>query len=173
MKRKRGLVHVILALLMSMLLIVSTGCGKSGSGDSSSDKKTDKTETLADVNTIPEDGVITKEQFKTVAGENKKVQFKGTTDDGITYIWTYDCSKIQNPADQNLKIDFSEKGLDDLKKQANNANDALKMTMYGKGLICVPLRKKIQQHRQILLIKRQRQLLQQRKIQSHRKEPLL
>ena len=66
MKRKRGLVHVILALLMSMLLIVSTGCGKSGSGDSSSDKKTDKTETLADVNTIPEDGVITKEQFKTV-----------------------------------------------------------------------------------------------------------
>ena len=50
MKRKRGLVHVILALLMSMLLIVSTGCGKSGSGDSSSDKKTDKTETLADVN---------------------------------------------------------------------------------------------------------------------------
>ena len=138
MKRKRGLVHVILALLMSMLMIVSTGCGKSGSGDSSSDKKTDKTETLADVNTIPEDGVITKEQFKTVAGENKKVQFKGTTDDGITYIWTYDCSKIQNPADQNLKIDFSEKDLDDLKKQANNANDALKMTMYGKGLICVP-----------------------------------
>ena len=131
-------VPIILALLMSMLLIVSTGCGKSGSGDSSSDKKTDKTETLADVNTIPEDGVITKEQFKTVAGENKKVQFKGTTDDGITYIWTYDCSKIQNPADQNLKIDFSEKDLDDLKKQANNANDALKMTMYGKGLICVP-----------------------------------
>ena len=43
MKRKRGLVHVILALLMSMLLVVSTGCGKSGSGDSSSDKKTDKT----------------------------------------------------------------------------------------------------------------------------------
>ena len=138
MKRKRGLVHVILALLMSMLLIVSTGCGKSGSGDSSSDKKTDKTETLADVNTLPEDGVITQEQFKTVAGENKKVQFKGTTDDGITYIWTYDCSKIQNPADQNLKIDFSEKDLDDLKKQANNANDALKMTRYGKGLICVP-----------------------------------
>ena len=31
-------------------------------------------ETLADVNTIPEDGVITKEQFKTVAGENKNMQ---------------------------------------------------------------------------------------------------
>lgn len=58
--KKKGFMRVVLALLMSMLLIVSTGCGKSGSGDSSSDKKTDKTETLADVNTIPEDGVITK-----------------------------------------------------------------------------------------------------------------
>ena len=136
--KKKGFVRVILALLMSMLLIVSTGCGKSGSTGSSSSKKSGKTETLADVNEIPEDGIITKEQFKTVAGENKTVQFKGTTDDGITYIWTYDCTKIQNPADQNLKIDFSEKDLDDLKKQANNANDALKMTMHGKGLICVP-----------------------------------
>lgn len=136
--KKKGLVRVVLALLMSMLLIVSTGCGKSGDGGSSSSKKSGKTETLADVNEIPEDGIITKEQFKTVAGENKTVQFKGTTDDGITYIWTYDCTKIQNPADQNLKIDFSEKDLDDLKKQANNANDALKMTMHGKGLICVP-----------------------------------
>ena len=136
--KKKGFMRVVLALLMSMLLIVSTGCGKSGNGGSSSGKKSGKTATLADMNEIPEDGIITKEQFKTVAGENKKVQFKGTTDNGITYIWTYDCSKIQNPADQNLKIDFSEKNLDDLKKQANNANDALKMTMYGKGLICVP-----------------------------------
>ena len=136
--KKKGFMRVVLALLMSMLLIVSTGCGKSGNGGSSSGKKSGKTATLADMNEIPEDGIITKEQFKTVAGDNKKVQFKGTTDDGITYIWTYDCSKIQNPADQNLKIDFSEKDLDDLKKQANNANDALKMTMYGKGLICVP-----------------------------------
>lgn len=116
--KKKGFMRVVLALLMSMLLIVSTGCGKSGNGGSSSGKKSGKTATLADMNEIPEDGIITKEQFKTVAGDNKKVQFKGTTDDGITYIWTYDCSKIQNPADQNLKIDFSEKGLDDLKKQA-------------------------------------------------------
>lgn len=137
MMKKKGFVRVILALLMSMLLVISTGCGKSGNGGTSG-KKSGKTETLADVTEIPEDGIITKEQFKTVAGENKKVQFKGTTEDGITYIWTYDCTKIQNPADQNLKIDFSEKDLKDLKKQANNANDALKMTMHGKGLICVP-----------------------------------
>lgn len=76
MKRKRGLVHVILALLMSMLLIVSTGCGKSGSGDSSSDKKTDKTETLADVNTIPEDGVITKNSLRRLPEKIKRYSLR-------------------------------------------------------------------------------------------------
>ena len=162
--KKKGFMRVVLALLMSMLLIVSTGCGKSGNGGSSSGKKSGKTATLADMNEIPEDGIITKEQFKTVAGENKKVQFKGTTDDGITYIWTYDCSKIQNPADQNLKIDFSEKDLDDLKKQANNANDALKMTMYGKG-------RRIKRHkRKILRTKPQKVQHRQRKIRSQKKE---
>lgn len=136
--KKTGFARIIFAVLMSVLMVISTGCGKSGSLKENSNKSSKKVEALADMNEIPEDGIITKEQFKTVAGENKKVQFKGTTEDGITYIWTYDCSKIQNPADQNLKIDFSDKELDDLKKQANNANDALKMTMYGKGLICVP-----------------------------------
>ena len=42
--KKRGLVHIILALLMSMLLIVSTGCGKSGAEKVLYGKKTDKTE---------------------------------------------------------------------------------------------------------------------------------
>ena len=73
--KKKGFMRVVLALLMSMLLIVSTGCGKSGNGGSSSGKKSGKTATLADMNEIPEDGIITKEQFKTVAGDNKKVQF--------------------------------------------------------------------------------------------------
>lgn len=136
--KKTGFMRIIFALLMSVLMIISTGCGKTGGLKKTSDKGSGKAETLAEMNEIPADGIITKAQFKTVAGENKKIQFKGTTEDGITYIWTYDCSKIQNPADQNLKIDFSDKDLDALKKQANNANDALKMTMYGKGLICVP-----------------------------------
>ena len=39
MKKEKGLVYVVLALLMSMLLIVSTGCGKSGNGGRSSGKK--------------------------------------------------------------------------------------------------------------------------------------
>lgn len=57
--KKKGFMRVVLALLMSMLLIVSTGCGKSGNGGSSSGKKSGKTATLADMNEIPEDGIIT------------------------------------------------------------------------------------------------------------------
>lgn len=75
--KKKGFMRVVLALLMSMLLIVSTGCGKSGNGGSSSGKKSGKTATLADMNEIPEDGIITKEQFKTVAGDNKRYSLKG------------------------------------------------------------------------------------------------
>ena len=51
--KKKGFMRVVLALLMSMLLIVSTGCGKSGNGGSSSGKKSGKTATLADMNEIP------------------------------------------------------------------------------------------------------------------------
>lgn len=93
---------------------------------------------LEDVNRIPSDGVITKEQFATVAGENREIKFIGETEDGISYTWTYNASQIQNPEDQNLKITFDSEDLDDIKKEANNANDALKMTMHGKGLICPP-----------------------------------
>ena len=46
-----------------------------------------------------EDGVTKGNSLRFKPPEKiKKVQFKGTTDDGITYVvWTYDCSKIQNP----------------------------------------------------------------------------
>ena len=139
-KRKRRSARMLLALGLVMMLILSTGCGSTGGNSESSTGASGNSnvEELAEMNEIPEDGIITKAQFKTVAGKNKKVSFQGKTEDGITYTWTYDCSKIQNPEDQNLKIDFSTEKLDDLKKEANNANDALKMTMTGKGLICVP-----------------------------------
>ena len=76
--KKKGFMRVVLALLMSMLLIVSTGCGKSGNGGSSSGKKSGKTATLADMNEIPEDGIITKEQFKTVAGDRKSTRLNSS-----------------------------------------------------------------------------------------------
>lgn len=131
----------VLALLLTFLLVMTAGCGgngKSSEAGSSGGDSSGSVEALADVNVIPEDGIITKEQFETIAGQDKQIQFTGETEDGISYVWTFDASKIQNPQDQNLKIAFTSEGLDEIKTQANDANDALKMTMTGKGLICVP-----------------------------------
>lgn len=127
-----------LAVFMVLCMILLTGCKGSDKTSAGSKKSSGNVEALSDVNEIPEDGVITKEQFETVAGEDKTIQFTGTTDDGISYVWTFNAKQIQNPADQNLKINFTTEKLDDIKKEANNATDALKMTMNGKGLICVP-----------------------------------
>lgn len=126
----------VLAFLLCVILMLTMGCAKGTEKEPSTGGTSDAA--LAEINEIPADGIITKDQFQSVAGKDQKVQFKGTTEDGITYIWTYDCAKIQNPEDQNLKIDFTQENLDEIKKQANNANDALQMTMHGKGLICVP-----------------------------------
>lgn len=134
----------LLAFLLAFVLVLAVGCGsgKDGSegstGASGTAGGSGSTETLLDINEIPEDGVITKEQFASIAGQDRQVQFTGQTEDGISYVWTYDASKIQNPEDQNLKIRFTTEGLDEIKKQANNANDALMMTMNGKGVISVP-----------------------------------
>ena len=119
-----------------VILMLTAGCAKGTEKEQTAGTTSGKA--LAEMNDIPADGIITKEQFQSVAGKEQKVQFKGTTEDGITYVWTYDCAKIQNPEDQNLKIDFTQENLEEIKKQANDANDALQMTMHGKGVICVP-----------------------------------
>ena len=146
--------RVLLSLLLVMVMIFLSACG-GGSGKKENDPAADTgkaaqtsqkeekdsqpgVEPLADVNPIPEDGIITKDQFATVAGEDRDISFVGETDEGIKYTWVYHAAQIQNPEDQNLKIRFDREDLDDIKRDANNANDALKMTMYGKGLICPP-----------------------------------
>lgn len=113
-----------------VLMMMLTGCG--------SKEHTSDVEPLKEMNKIPEDGIITKEQFETIDGEDMDVQFTGETEDGIQYTWIYHAKQIQNPQDQVLNLDFSTEGLDDVKKQANDANDALKITMHGQGVIAVP-----------------------------------
>ena len=140
-----------IGLLMICCLVFLTACATSNQEEMNRPVKTEtkkagkkkssggkNVEPLADENPIPADGIITKERFETVVGENREIRFVGKTEDGISYTWIYDCSQIQNPEDQNLRITFDSKNLDDIKKKANQANDALKMTMYGKGLICSP-----------------------------------
>lgn len=144
-KKKYGRVsgmNLSVVFLLISILCLFVGCGK-GSGTSSGENASNGDSdsgivALSETNVIPEDGIITKEQFKTVAGKDMQVQFTGQTESGITYTWTYDASKIQNPDEQNLKIDFVTDGLEDIKEKANHANDALKMTMYGEGVIAVP-----------------------------------
>lgn len=134
--KKKGIyrIKIALSLLLILSLILTAGCGsKKENAESKSE-----TQALEEVNAIPEDGIITKEQFKTIAGEDKEIQFTGETEDGIQYVWTYHAAQIQNPDDQNLKIDFTSENLEEIKTQANDANDALKLTMHGKGLICIP-----------------------------------
>ena len=145
----------LLSLFLVLILMLTTACATSTTDsdqkafsqapkeagqekDSGKDKKDAEVKALSEVNEIPEDGIIRKEQFETVAGQDMQVSFVGQTDDGYRYTWTYDASKIQNPQDQNLLIDFNKDDLDDVKMSANNANDALEMTMHGKGLICPP-----------------------------------
>ena len=76
--------------------MLTAGCAKGTEKEQSAGTTSGKA--LAEMNDIPADGIITKEQFQSVAGKEQKVQFKGTTEDGITYVWTYDCAKIQ-PSD--------------------------------------------------------------------------
>lgn len=146
---KRVLLSLLLVLVMVFLSACGGGSGKKDQEPAGKGKTTQtsekeekdsqsEVEALADVNPIPEDGIITKDQFATVAGEDRDISFVGETDDGIKYTWVYHAAQIQNPEDQNLKIRFDREDLDDIKRDANNANDALKMTMYGKGLICPP-----------------------------------
>lgn len=136
-EKKSKIKYRLAALFMTVCLVLLTACGGNGGSAPEGSSRESSVETLGDVNPIPEDGVITKEQFETVAGENREIQFTGESD-GISYVWTFNTSQIQNPEDQNLKITFTTEGLDNIKDAANNANDALKMTMEGQGLICVP-----------------------------------
>ena len=103
MKTKKN-IKSIAALFLCVILMLTAGCAKGTEKEQTAGTTSGKA--LAEMNDIPADGIITKEQFQSVAGKEQKVQFKGTTEDGITYVWTYDCAKIQNPEDQNLKIDF-------------------------------------------------------------------
>ena len=128
-KKKCGMRILSLRLVFSMLL---SGCGSTA--------KEENVTPLEEVNQIPEDGIITKAQFKEAVDSEKftEVQFEGSTENGISYTWIYDLTKVHNPEDQNLLVDFNTEGLDDIKAQANDANDVLMLTFHGKGVITVP-----------------------------------
>ena len=113
------------ALMMMVLLVFMTGCG----GDKT------PVEALGEVTQIPEDGIITKEQFATVAGEKKQISFTGAAENNLTYTWTFSANLIKNPQDQNLKINIKTDVLDTVKTKAAEAVNAIGIAMEGTGLI--------------------------------------
>lgn len=129
-----------LLLVMMMLAVTTMGCSNisaaiAGDGDSQ-----DVVE-LADNTVIPEDGIITAAQFRSIAGQDRTVTFSGTGENGVEYVWSYNGKDIKNPADQNLKIEFTSQGdtLSQIKAGAGNAPYGVGMKIAGSnGLITVP-----------------------------------
>ncbi len=124
---------IVFALLISMLFLL-VGCSGSKE-ESKSGATTTKASVSADVvalkeeNDVPKDGIISKDQMSTIAGQKGTYYFNGKTKDGIVYQWRYKGKQIQNPVEQNLLVECSSKGLDDIKKSAGNAPYALKVTL--------------------------------------------
>lgn len=71
--------------------------------------------------------------METIAGKDEKYYFTGKTDSGISYKWTYNGSQIQNPVEQKL-VQYSEDGTEEVKKLANDAPYALKVTLEKMNL---------------------------------------
>lgn len=69
-----------------------------------------------------------------ILGYDEKFYFVGKTDSGIGYKWTYNGSQIQNPVEQKLLVQCTEDGTEEIKKAANNAPYALKVTLEKMNL---------------------------------------
>lgn len=124
-------IHLALAAIACLLLI--SGCGAAGSAEQKTAVKA-----LAAETTLPEDGIITKEQMDTIVDKDKTYHFKGQADDKISYQWIYDGKQVQNPVEQHLKLTIKEQGLDQIKKAANNAAEALELKIPAMELAGSP-----------------------------------
>lgn len=153
MKDKGKLLKLLFAMVLACLL--AAGCGSGGETAATGSQETavseaadteentketaeeqtqeDKQEkaedALAAENEIPEDGIITQAQMESIAGKEGEYRFCGKTEDGISYTWIYEGSKIQNPVEQKLKVEFTSDGLDEIKEKAENPAYALQVQL--------------------------------------------
>ncbi len=114
-KNRKRIITYLITVLCIFSAVFICGCGKDGI-------------TLDDLNTLPEDGIVTEEEISSFAGTDRVVSFCGTDEDaGIEYIWELDGSKIKNPAEQNLKLTFITDDVISNKSEnydAENSDDA-------------------------------------------------
>lgn len=135
MKKNRKQTYLLLGILLLVLASLA-GCGTGSTNTKESEKVRGEIE---DVVTIPEDGIITQEQFEAFAGTDRIVTFQGEAD-GISYAWQFSGRNIQNPQDMNLQIDFvtGDEDLADIKKLSGEAPYAIGLAFKAEELITVP-----------------------------------
>lgn len=140
MKRKR---KVFLVLLIAFVILITGGCSQKVKSDQitqldrveTTEKKGTSVKKLEKINQIPDDGIITAAQMDTISGEDGQFQFSGKDQDkGITYVWTYEGKRIKNPVDQNLKVEFSDAKIEEVKKAGGNAPYGLAITLQKMNL---------------------------------------
>ena len=140
MKRKR---KVFLVLLIAFVILITGGCSQKVKSDQitqldrveTTEKKGTSAKKLEKINQIPDDGIITAAQMDTISGEDGQFQFSGKDQDkGITYEWTYEGKRIKNPVDQNLKVEFSDAKIEEVKKAGGNAPYGLAITLQKMNL---------------------------------------
>lgn len=136
MKRKIKMWSVLITV--SALLL--SGCGSSSGNDitkleNGSSSAEESAEPLDQDNTLPEDGIITAAQMKTIAGKEGLFTFSGTDKEtGISYKWSYDGSKIQNPVEQHMKVTFPSDKTEEVKAAAGSAAVGLGISLAAENL---------------------------------------
>lgn len=97
-----------------------------------------KVNPLKTVTTLSKSGVVSKAKMATLVGKKKTYQFKGTAKNEIHYTWAYQGAQVKNPVKQNLNVTFKTTGLDSIKKAANQATEAAKITIHKMQLAGAP-----------------------------------
>ena len=135
--------QVFLVLLIAFVILITGGCSQKVKSDQitqldrveTTEKKGTSAKKLEKINQIPDDGIITAAQMDTISGEDGQFQFSGKDQDkGITYVWTYEGKRIKNPVDQNLKVEFSDAKIEEVKKAGGNAPYGLAITLQKMNL---------------------------------------
>jgi len=128
----------IIALICAAAMLLC-GCGTITSSDvtklEKSDASSSGTQLLSNDNVLPDDGIITSSQMETIAGKEGTYTFSGKdADTGISYKWSYDGTKIQNPVDQHMKVAFPGEKTEDVKAAANGASVGLGIAIESEYL---------------------------------------
>lgn len=123
MKKMRS---VWLSILLCLALAITSGCGGKGAGSQGSQ--------LSESNQLREDGVVTKEEMASIAGQEKTITFSGETPEGIAYVWNYPAKNIKNPQEQRLKVACATAGLESIQEKAASLLGQQKGELYALGV---------------------------------------